>query len=43
MLAAFPLAYLMMDHWLNDYVYRNTITPLPFVQAFMLLTVVRHR
>lgn len=37
MLVAFPAAYFIMDRWLNDYNARISITPAPFVAAFVLL------
>lgn len=36
-LVASPLAYWMMQRWLNDYVTRITITPWPFVLAVLSL------
>lgn len=40
MVAAFPAAYFIMHYWLNDYVYRIDITPVPFLAAFFLLAAV---
>jgi ABC-type antimicrobial peptide transport system permease subunit len=34
---ACPLAFLFMKHWLNDYAYRISITPMPFVIALIAL------
>jgi ABC-type antimicrobial peptide transport system permease subunit len=34
---ACPAAYLLLNHWLNDYVYRIDITAMPFVTAIILL------
>jgi ABC-type antimicrobial peptide transport system permease subunit len=36
-LIACPLAFIFMKHWLNDYAYRISITPMPFVVALMAL------
>ena len=36
-LIAWPLAYMMMQHWLNGYAYRVVITAQPFVISFLLL------
>jgi putative ABC transport system permease protein len=35
---ATPLAYIIMKQWLNNYVYRIAITPLPFVVTLVILT-----
>ncbi len=40
MFIAFPVAWFIMNNWLNDYVYRIPITPAPFIAAFVLLAVV---
>jgi putative ABC transport system permease protein len=37
-LVACPLAYLLMQHWLNDYAYKISLTPVPFVLAVLVLT-----
>jgi len=34
---ACPLAFLFMKHWLNDYAYRISITPMPFVISLIAL------
>ncbi len=34
---AFPIAYYIMQHWLNGYVYRIQITALPFIIAIITL------
>lgn len=39
-LVACPLAYVMMLHWLNDYAYKISLTPVPFVIAVVALTLV---
>lgn len=39
-LIASPLAYLIMQRWLNDYATRITITPWPFVTAIICLGIV---
>jgi putative ABC transport system permease protein len=39
-LIACPLAYLLMQHWLNDYAYKISLTPVPFVLAIVLLTLI---
>lgn len=36
-LIACPLAFIFMKHWLNDYAYRISITPMPFVIALTAL------
>lgn len=33
-----PLAYMLMNEWLNEYAYRITITPLPFIIAIGSIT-----
>lgn len=35
--AACPVAYFIMNGWLNDYAYRINLTPAPFVLAVLLL------
>ncbi|TMI86950.1 MAG: FtsX-like permease family protein [Bacteroidetes bacterium] len=35
---ASPIAYVIMNGWLNDYVYRITITPTPFIFSLGLMT-----
>jgi ABC-type antimicrobial peptide transport system permease subunit len=35
---AFPLAYFVMQNWLNGYAYRINITPQPFLISILLLT-----
>lgn len=40
---AFPLAYIIMNNWLNNYVYRISISPVPFVisiGSLFLLTLI---
>ncbi|PTR01524.1 FtsX-like permease family protein [Mucilaginibacter yixingensis] len=37
---ACPFAYIIMQHWLNDYAYRVAITPSPFVVAIIGLTLI---
>jgi ABC-type antimicrobial peptide transport system permease subunit len=37
---ACPLAYLLMQRWLNDYAYKISLTPLPFVLAVVVLTLI---
>jgi putative ABC transport system permease protein len=37
---ASPLAYLLMDKWLNNYVYRISITPIPFLASIALVVLV---
>jgi putative ABC transport system permease protein len=37
---ACPLAYFMMQHWLNNYAYKITLTPVPFILAVLTLTIV---
>ena len=39
-LVASPLAYFIMQRWLNDYATRITITPWPFIQAVICLGIV---
>jgi ABC-type antimicrobial peptide transport system permease subunit len=39
-LIACPLAYLMMQKWLNGYAYRISITSYPFILSILLLTLV---
>ncbi len=39
-LVASPLAYLLMDKWLNNYVYRISITPIPFILSITLVLLV---
>lgn len=39
-LIASPLAYLLMDKWLNNYVYRISITPIPFIFSISLVLLV---
>ena len=39
-LFACPLAYLLMHHWLGNYAYRISITPLPFVGAVLALGII---
>jgi ABC-type antimicrobial peptide transport system permease subunit len=39
-LVACPLAYVLMQHWLNDYAYKISLTPVPFIIAVILLTIV---
>jgi putative ABC transport system permease protein len=39
-LIACPLAYYLMQHWLNDYAYKVAITYHPFVVSIVLLTMV---
>ena len=34
---AIPLAYLIMNQWLNNYAYRIAITPMPFLITINLL------
>lgn len=34
---AIPVAWLIMQSWLNDYTYRITITPTPFLVSFFIL------
>lgn len=36
-LIAFPIAYVIMQNWLNAYVYRINITTLPFILSILLL------
>jgi len=36
-LIAFPIAYMIMQNWLNAYVYRINITMLPFILSILLL------
>ena len=36
-IVACPLAYFIMNSWLNDYVYRINITAFPFIVAIVLL------
>jgi ABC-type antimicrobial peptide transport system permease subunit len=36
-LIAFPIAYMIMQNWLNAYVYRINITALPFIISILLL------
>lgn len=39
-LVACPLAYVLMQHWLNDYAYKISLTPIPFIIAVISLTIV---
>ncbi|MEO7214054.1 ABC transporter permease [Mucilaginibacter sp.] len=39
-LVACPLAYYLMQHWLDNYAYKISLTPLPFVIAVLALTIV---
>ncbi|MDB5001617.1 MAG: hypothetical protein JWR76_2694 [Mucilaginibacter sp.] len=39
-LVACPLAYVLMQHWLSDYAYKISLTPVPFVIAVISLTIV---
>ncbi len=39
-LVATPLAWLLMNHWLNDYATRISITPLPFAMAIFSLGII---
>jgi putative ABC transport system permease protein len=42
-LVACPLAYFLMQHWLNDYAYKISLTPVPFavaVGALLLVTAI---
>lgn len=39
-LAACPIAYLMMQKWLNDYAYKTALSPGPFILSVALLTLV---
>jgi putative ABC transport system permease protein len=39
-LVSCPLAYVLMQHWLNDYAYKISLTPVPFIIAVILLTIV---
>lgn len=36
-LLAFPLAYLLMSQWLNNYAYHISISPQPFLLAILVL------
>ncbi len=37
---ACPLAYYLMQHWLDNYAYKISLTPVPFVLAVLALTIV---
>jgi len=37
---ACPLAYYLMQHWLDNYAYKISLTPLPFILAVLALTIV---
>ena len=37
---ACPLAYLILQNWLNGYAYRITITALPFIISFLFLSLI---
>lgn len=37
-LVACPIAYLLMQHWLNDYTYKINLSFQPFLSAVMILT-----
>ncbi len=39
-LVAAPLAYMIMQHWLNDYVYRIDLTVIPFITSVALIGLV---
>ncbi|RWY57235.1 ABC transporter permease [Mucilaginibacter gilvus] len=39
-LVACPLAYYLMQHWLDNYAYKISLTPMPFVIAVLALTFV---
>lgn len=39
-LVACPIAYLLMQHWLNDYTYKISLSFQPFVLAVMILTLI---
>jgi ABC-type antimicrobial peptide transport system permease subunit len=39
-LVACPLAHILMQHWLNDYAYKISLTAVPFIIAVILLTIV---
>jgi len=37
---ACPVAFLLMRHWLNDYAYKISLTPMPFLISMVVLLVV---
>jgi putative ABC transport system permease protein len=39
-LVACPLAYYLMQHWLDNYAYKINLTPVPFILAVLGLTIV---
>jgi len=39
-IVACPVAYFMMRHWLNDYAYKISLTPLPFAISVLSLVLV---
>ena len=39
-LVACPLAWLLISRWLNGYAYKVSITPLPFIAAVVVLTII---